>query len=666
LIKNRYRRLARLSPLHLVTVLPAAGMTLLSHASAARAQNAPDRRASTDNDAAGLVAGARPQGTLGGQAAKVPDTQATNELKIGEIIVIGNKSLSKDYIIIASGAKIGAPCGTEALVKMKVNLLQTGLFGTHVADPEQDGVKVTAEDNPAAGTCKVVIVVDENDTIQNINLTGTGPIKVEDVKALLHFKVGSVYSIKQLARDANDIQDLYSRKGYIVTLTQEADVDDKGVLNVPLQVTRLAEIKIVGAHKTRRSVILRNMNSKVGDYYNINTSEADRRRLLNLDLFDDVKPSEYTIGPGRIGLTLNVIEKRTGTVTAGVGYSSRAQLIGFAEVAETNFRGLGETLSLRGEVGGIAGRPSIELGFNEPYLDHKRTALNVQLYDKVVYRFSNSLTSGAVSNTTLGTTNRYNEQRAGSTVTLSRPFGHDSFRASVSVRAEYVTTNPLELPYEDASILQNGSIFVLGTSLLHNTRDLDLDPVSGGFQTLSLQVGTAHLTPVSVPGEPPLPGIFGQANFFKVNLDARQYISLSGPRRRDKPTQEKTIIAVRTILGTSAGTLPFFEQFFVGGGDSLRGYRDDRFWGSNLFLTSAELRYPLAPKFKGVLFADLGDAWGGEYKNIVLNGFTQDGFHLHLGVGLGIRVITPIGPLRLDYGFGDEGGLAHFSIGQTF
>jgi len=67
-----------------------------------------------------------------------------------------------------------------------------------------------------------------------------------------------------------------------------------------------------------------------------------------------------------------------------------------------------------------------------------------------------------------------------------------------------------------------------------------------------------------------------------------------------------------------------------------------------------------------VLFSDLGDAWGGAYQNVNIQGFDQGGFRPHLSVGLGIRVRTPLGPIRLDYGIGNEGGRTHFSIGNVF
>ena len=114
----------------------------------------------------------------------------------------------------------------------------------------------------------------------------------------------------------------------------------------------------------------------------------------------------------------------------------------------------------------------------------------------------------------------------------------------------------------------------------------------------------------------------------------------------------------------------FSEQFFVGGAETLRGYREDRFWGNRMMLLNAEYRHPMGKSLTGVVFADYGDAW--EQSTPIIADptkfdFTQhNSFDPHLGVGIGIRVITPIGPLRLDYGRGTEGGRTHFSIGHAF
>lgn len=655
-----------MSPLLLVT-MPAASLTLLAPVAAQERAGEKQTHTQTPSPATQPTVAA-PAGEPTPKLLFAQTVPHTNAPKIAQIIVTGNKSLSQTYIILTSGHNVGEACTDQVLADMQSRLYATGYFGQHSANPE-DAVKVRSEEpNPPTGECKVIIDVDENETIQGVNLTGAGPLKPEEVTPLLHISKGKVYNEKQFQRDLVDIQELYRNKGYAVTAAQDAGIDEKGILNVSLVVVRVGEIKIIGNHKTRRNVILREMRTKVGDYFNRMVFERDLLRLYNLDLFETVTPADYDLGPGRIGLTLNVPEKRTGTVTAGVGYSNRQQLIGFAEVGETNFRGLGETVSLRAETGGAAGRSSVELGFNEPYLDRKRTSLNVQLYDKVVYRFSNNLTSNIVtgnSTTTVGTDNRYNEQRTGGTVTFSRPF-RDTYRAGLSVRGENVRTSTLDLPPDQLSIIQNGPIVVGGASLIHNTRDLDLDPISGGLQQYNLQIGSANLKSLPTVFGLQIPGVSGNLTFSKAYAELRQYIPLAGRRRRNKPDEDKSSVAVRLLAGTSSGTLPFFEQFFVGGGDNLRGYRDDRFWGSNLLLGSIELRQPLARKFKGVLFLDVGHAWGGSYQNVNLNGFAQSDFRPRVGVGVGLRVNTPIGPLRLDYGIGEEGGRTHFNIGPSF
>ncbi len=586
---------------------------------------------------------------------------------IGEFIITGNKTFSKDAIIALSRHRIGDPCNDAVLNEIKANLSQTGYFGTqHNLDNPDDWVRVQAEDdNSGSGKCKVVIRVDENDPIKDFSVTGSGPVKIEEVQNLVHAKKGGVYNYIQFQRDAEDIMRLYNSKGYVATLGQGAGMDDKGVLTVPITVVRVAEIRLVKLKKTQRKVILRELETKVGGFYNRDIWQKDRIRLLNLDLFEEVIPGEELIADGEIRLTFSLPEKRTGSISVGAGYSSRQQLIGRAEISETNFRGRGEAVNLLWETGSVSGKSSIELGFTEPYLDRHHTSLSVQLYDKTIYRFANSLTNTV--NTTNGTTTdtRYNEQRVGSTVGVSRPIG-GNVRGTISLRGENVRTDPLDLTGVNASIIQDGPIYSVGTNLQHDSRDLILDPVKGGYQTFSLMLGHADLKPPSTISQGVLGGVYGSHNFAKSSIEGRQFFNLQKPRRRDKPDEERTSLALRMLLGASNGTLPFFEQYFVGGAETLRGYREDRFWGKYLMLGSVELRQPLARGLKGVLFSDLGDAWGGAYQNVNIQGFDQGGFRPHLSVGLGIRVRTPLGPIRLDYGIGNEGGRTHFSIGNVF
>jgi outer membrane protein insertion porin family len=154
----------------------------------------------------------------------------------------------------------------------------------------------------------------------------------------------------------------------------------------------------------------------------------------------------------------------------------------------------------------------------------------------------------------------------------------------------------------------------------------------------------------------------GQSNFLRASIDYRLYYSPQG--RRTQPDDRRQVFAVRAYYGTISGSVPFFEQFFVGGAETLRGYPEDRFWGKNAALLSFEFRQPIEKAFTAVFFVDIGHAWGG-YPGV--NEFTQHGsFRPEVGYGLGIRVRTPLGPLRIDYGIGRDGGRTHFSVGQVF
>jgi outer membrane protein insertion porin family len=588
--------------------------------------------------------------------------------KIAKFVVLNNKILNADYIIAASRHKVGDPCDAQTLASIKEALVATGYFGFGT----EEGVRVSSQENNPEGTCTIVIDVDENPKIERYEITGSGPISTEEIKKMI--TKTAVYSPFQLKLDLDTITESYRRKGFTISIGSEVGpkIEDPTVLSIPIVVDRVTEIKIVGNRKTKAKAILREMATKAGGYFNIESLRKDQQRIFNLGIFDEVEPVGTPVAIGKVALTLTVKERSSGQVAAGIGFSNRQQLVGFAQATENNFRGMAETVSLRWETGGITGRNTIELGYVQPWLDKRHTSLSVQAYDRVFVRFANNLANGSTFNglggsvlgNNIGTDKRYFEQRTGGQVTIGRPF-RQNYRADFSLRAENVRSNPLALDSVNADILQNVRLFALSSALVHDTRDLFLDPNSGGYRSIGLQVGTARIRAIATsqlvgPGA----SIFGNTTFLKGLFEARQYVSLAGKRKRlDEP---KSTLALRTSLGISGGRLPFSEQFFLGGPESLRGYREDRFWGNNSLLVSAELRQPLARSFTGVLFLDAGTTWGGDYRSVNINGFTQSNFRPRIGVGFGIRVRTPIAPIRIDFGFGEEGGRTHISFGNIF
>jgi outer membrane protein insertion porin family len=147
----------------------------------------------------------------------------------------------------------------------------------------------------------------------------------------------------------------------------------------------------------------------------------------------------------------------------------------------------------------------------------------------------------------------------------------------------------------------------------------------------------------------------GDWTYSKMGADLRRYLPI-GKAKPDGSNQK--VLALRLMGGFALGNLPLSENYWIGGAETLRGYREDEFHGTRSLLLSAEFRVPFGSSLQGVTFFDYGYAW-------------PDGTNMHLGdlkpaVGLGLRVVTPLGPLRLDYGFGKEGGRSHFSIGHVF
>ncbi|HTE20815.1 MAG TPA: BamA/TamA family outer membrane protein, partial [Armatimonadota bacterium] len=361
-------------------------------------------------------------------------------------------------------------------------------------------------------------------------------------------------------------------------------------------------------------------------------------------------------------ITWELTEKRTGQVSVGAGYSPRQQLIGRAELADQNFRGKAQGVRISGEIGSFGGdgAPSIELQFHEPWLTSTKTSLTVDVYNKLVWRFSRDI----ADNRNAG---RYFERRFGGQLSFGRPF---QWPVTLGLRFEAVNTGDLpqrqhDFPQQDATIIAGN------VSRVWNTRDYPQNPTSGNYLRLSSELGHAALDNQDNISN------FSTSIFNKYIVDARRYIPLRKRKAKDEPAREQEsqkipVLALRALAGTVLGDVPFFEQFFLGGAETLRGYLEDRFWGNTMYLASVEYRRPILKSIVGVVFADVGDAFNSQSEFRFQSRRLQTDFRQHKGirpfasVGLGLRVATPIGPIRLDFGYGEEGARTHFSIGHAF
>ncbi len=575
---------------------------------------------------------------------------------VAEVTVEGNQYISADVILdeVKDILKIGEPYTEQKAENVRKAITDLGYFDTVAVSYEQVGEDVS-----------VTISVVERQRIEQIIFAGNTVITDAQLKETIFSKVGHIIAAQAISRDVRRIEDYYSEQGYIAQIA-DVKIDEFGGLTFIINEAYIEDVAIEGLEKTKEWVVRRQIRTQPGELFQQTRIADDINRIYNMGLFQDVK---LDLHPGNkepakaVIPVIQITEKPTGMVSIAGAYSELDNFVAMISVAENNLRGRAERISLDTELGG---RTSYDFKFYEPYLDSRDTALDLSVFD--TQRQRRFVGGAAVSLAE----DQFEERRTGATVTLSRPMT-DTERVSLGVRSEQVSSSflqgtrnlgypvgPMAIPGPEppppgdtndplivaAPLHPGGRVnsFTLGWQ--RDSRDIIANPTAGTYQNLSLELAGSLLG--------------GESTYQRYQLDRRRYFGVRG---------NKDVIALRLLLGTTTGNIPLFDSFTVGGARSLRGYEQDRFRGENLALFNAEYRYGLSKSLTLVSFVDAGDAFGGVFRT-EMPGFdiaaNDEDFSIHVGMGFGIRAVTPLGPLRLDFGFGEDGSQTHFGFGHTF
>jgi outer membrane protein insertion porin family len=382
-------------------------------------------------------------------------------------------------------------------------------------------------------------------------------------------------------------------------------------------------------------VLRRELRLVEGELYVFQKLAQSRRRLINLNYFEEVNVStEPGSAPDKIVINIDVREKATGIFSIGAGYGSLDGVFGTIDISQRNLFGRGWEVFARIRIG-TESQLGL-LGFTEPYLFDIPLSAGFDVYN----------------------TNReyddFDEERLGGDVRANYPVG-DFLRLYGTYRLENVDITdiaadaPQDLRKEEGERLNS----VIEFSLVRDTRDVFFETSRGGRQALSVSFA----------------GLGGDTQYYKLVAEASQFIPLPW---------YGLIWSVRGLAGYVSGwggqDVPIFERFFLGGANSLRGQRTrsvgpkdsagNVIGGDTEILFSTELLIPLIPRLRLAVFFDVGNAYG--------YGTDFDPTDVRKGIGVGVRFASPFGPLRLDYGYnldrqGDEKtGYVHFSVGSTF
>jgi len=551
---------------------------------------------------------------------------AQNNGTITAIVVRGNEDIDTKLIVSQISSNIGDLFSKDKVQADMKTIFELGYF--------QD-VQIKLE--PFRDGYRVVFEVKENAMIEDIVIEGGTILEEQEMKEVMVLKGGQIFSQKILQNDLDRISQLYRDRGLILAQMEEVRFNqDTGVLLIRLAEGKIEEIKITGNEKTVDKVIRREIEVEPGELFDFNRVKDSLQEIYNLGFFEDVT---MILEPGSkedlIVLVIEVIEKNTGVLGGGGGYSSGEGLFAYASIKEANLFGRGQSLEAKLEVGT---RTTYSLSFYEPWLANTPTFVGIEAYDIFVTKDeqSNSIDS------------EYEIERLGGKLSFGRKF-KDDFKIGLEIKTEEATYDLISGQLPDN--IQEGLTNSLRPILVYDTRDDRFNPTEGWYGTASIENAGGFLG--------------GDFAYRKYDLDLRTYLSTdifdedTGDDSKITSTINDGVLAMRVVGGFGDRDLPSFAKYEIGGLGTIRGYDYKEFEGDLSLVFNIEYRFPLAENFQGVVFADWGNAWDfGESISIA---------DLKFGTGFGIRFDTFIGPISIDYGIGeDQEGKTYFSIGHSF
>ena len=560
-------------------------------------------------------------------AAKRPaEDEISNYLasQIGKTVVeINFSGATKAPEPIARAAlamHVGDAISEEGLVKDRDAIYATGYFYDLYPTFEQvpEGVVLTYN-------------VLENPELKEVKIEGNTVESTEALMELVTVKNGELLNSRTLQENVQAIQEKYRADGYILAKITDLNIAQDGTLTIKISEGVLESYKVKGNKKTKDHVILREMRQKPGEPFNANQARRSMQRVYNLGFFEDVNVKMNPgVEPNAVVMEIDVKEKRTGSFGIGAGYSSSDGMVGMVSVSDTNFRGMGDTISLSYEMSGDdTDARGYTFMYRRPWLDKKETAGTLRVYNRT-YEYDDYDENGNHKES-------FMRKYAGGEITISRPMSEYStnfvtLRNRDDKYVKHTESGNAGNRSGNTAWIKNNFGTTRSITLEHvtDTRDNIYEPTTGARASLSAEFA----------------GLGGDFSYQKYTAGDAHYLKAG----------RSQVFVLRAQYGISKGTMSEYSQFRVGGQDTIRGYREDQFRGTRMALLSAEYRFPIVSKVTGALFADYGGAWS--------SGFMPENLHASVGVGLGLN--TPIGPLRLDYGRGSQGGRVHFRVGGTF
>jgi len=508
----------------------------------------------------------------------------------------------------------------------------------------------------------ITIKIDEGKKylVGNVSVKGNAVFPEKEIRNRLSMIKDTPFSHQGLRYDIFSTQQFYYHKGYMFAQADAETIfnETTGKVDIAYKITEneltyIDKIEIRGNTKTKDVVIRRELRVYPGERFDGDKIRRSKERLYNLGYFEEVNFDTESSGvPNKQPLIVEVKEAKTGEFSFGAGYSSIDQVVGFVEILQKNFdwanpptfTGDGQRLKLKAQLGTV--RRDYELGWVEPWIFDYPLSFGFDVYQR---------THSRKSSTGYG----FDEVRQGFDTFLGKELT-EHFRTDFVYKLEEVDIS--DVPDESSADLKSeegkNTLSTLEFILTQDTRDNRFNPTKGYLMRGSVEDAGGFLG--------------ADKDFLKYVGSGNIYFTHFG----------KLLLELRVLAGfvdeyDNTSKVPIYERFYAGGQNTIRGYRerrvgpkdaasDDPIGGEAILVAGAEYTFPLIQNvIKGAVFYDIGNVWA------KATDFASGDFKS--GVGAGVRVKTPIGPVKVDYGFPlddvkgeDKEGRIYFSISHGF
>ena len=596
-------------------------------------------------------------------APAVSRTTSGGEKYIKDIEIHGNNVVDTSLILDSLTQKKGELYDREKVQDDLKNIYGLGFFS--------EKMRAIPVNNPD-GTITLKIILEENSPVTDFTIEGNTVVSTEEILTYLIDMKGKPQNIAKLNEAIAGIQQCYASKGYILARIDSVSDDPDGTINISLKEGTINKILIAGNEKTKDFVIERNVLTEPGMVYNENLLKEDIVRLYASQAFKDVtreiEPCEDI--PDAYDITINVQEQRTASISLGGGLDTVTGVFGSVGIADNNFRGMNQRLSLNGLVGSgvilndasIKRRMNmqIELSFFEPYFLNADTSL----MSKVFYRdFGSYQVPVAI------------ERRLGGEVTVAHRMKKNKHLTSTfSVGLENIDVkegdfskisalyNKYNIPISERARQLDGGFFLsLSPSLIYDTRE-------GGAVTRKGTIANLRFDEE-----------FGVVDFDKTHG------KLTGSIKHYIPVGKKSSLSFTAKGGGKihGDDMPEVMMYRLGGPYTVRGFKMSGVGTGEAFIMgSAEFATPipfldrtrLARKVNFLNNVRL-TAWvdAGKVFNPTVTNTLYDRPLEAISAGIGLKLYIPgMGPLSIDYGIpltnpgenGNSNGYFTFGVGD--